>query len=144
MRATSPLLETGYQKAKGVMIIGSIEKVVRALQALGQDMRLKILKVLAADSHCVCELESIFGVSQPAISHHLGVLKDAGLVESMREGQWIFYKINREGVEDVLRLLSNFLLDSDMGEFPEMAEIMSKVEEIEKNPRAVCRRTSRG
>ena len=134
----------GIRKLKGVIIIGSIEQVARALQALGQDMRLKILKVLAADSHCVCELESILGVSQPAISHHLGVLKDAGLVESMREGQWIFYKINRAGIENVLRLLSNFLLDSDMDQFPEIAEIMSRVEEIKKNPRAVCRRTSRG
>lgn len=101
-----------------------------------------MLKVLAANSHCVCELETIFGVSQPAISHHLGVLRDAGLVESSREGQWVFYKMNRAGIEEVLRLLNSLLLDSDTDGFPEMAEIVKKVEEIEKNPRAVCRRTS--
>ena len=123
----------------GVIKIEPIEQVVRVLQALGQDTRLKIFKVLSLGMFCVCELEEIFGISQPAISHHLGILKDAGLVESCREGQWVLYKANLQRIAECQRLLEDFL-GTPIQELPGMKEIAEKVREIERNPRAPCKR----
>ncbi|NPV53209.1 MAG: winged helix-turn-helix transcriptional regulator [Firmicutes bacterium] len=118
-----------------------LEQVIRVLQALGQDTRLKILKVLSINSFCVCELEEIFGISQPAISHHLGILKDAGLVESSREGQWVFYKADKEGLEESWHMLDQFL-SAPIQDLPGMSEIVEKVREVERNPRTLCKRAN--
>lgn len=71
------------------------------LKAIGQATRLKIIFLLARGEHCVCELERILSVSQPAISQHMRVLKAAGLVSERREGQWIFYSLNATALKDV-------------------------------------------
>jgi DNA-binding transcriptional ArsR family regulator len=56
--------------------------------------RLRILCILSRAEICVCELESILGLSQPLISTHLKVLKGAGLVRERREGKWIYWFLN--------------------------------------------------
>jgi ArsR family transcriptional regulator len=53
----------------------------------------------AAGKVCVCELVPLFEVSQPTISHHLKVLRDAGIVESERQGLWSYYYV-RAGALD--------------------------------------------
>lgn len=113
----------------------AIEEVVRVFQALGQDTRFKILKVLSGRTLCVCELEEIFGITQPAISHHLAILKDAGLVDDSREGQWVFYKASVERLEECWHTLMG-ILDLPMDELAEMDEIAQRVKEIERNPKA--------
>ncbi|MGE5561522.1 MAG: ArsR/SmtB family transcription factor [Chloroflexota bacterium] len=62
--------------------------LAKAYRALGQPVRLKIIAALAAGELCVCELEQMLALTQPAISQHLKVLKEAGLVAERREGQW--------------------------------------------------------
>lgn len=73
-----------------------IEIVAQILKLLGDKTRLTMLKILDEGSCCVCEFVEIFQISQPAISQHLRKLKDMGLVDEERKGQWIFYSINRE------------------------------------------------
>lgn len=73
-----------------------IEIVAQILKLLGDKTRLTMLKILDECSCCVCEFVEIFQISQPAISQHLRKLKDMGLVDEERKGQWIFYSINRE------------------------------------------------
>jgi ArsR family transcriptional regulator len=59
---------------------------------------------------CVCEINEILNMSQPAVSHHLRILKQAGLVKISREGKWTYYSLNpevfaevfKEGTDDVL------------------------------------------
>lgn len=113
----------------------TIEEVVGAFQALGQDTRFKIFKVLSTNSFCVCELEEIFGISQPAISHHLAILKGAGLVDDSREGQWVFYKANVERIKECWHILAG-ILDSPIDGFAGMDEIAARVKEIQRNPKA--------
>lgn len=112
-----------------------IAEIVRVLQALGQDTRFKILRVLTAKSFCVCELEEIFGITQPAVSHHLGILKDAGLVGDSREGQWVFYKANLARIEEC-RCALEAIFGLPMREVTGMEGIAEKVKEIETNPKA--------
>jgi ArsR family transcriptional regulator len=57
--------------------------------------------IAVADEACVCDLTSPFDVSQPTISHHLKVLREAGLVDSERRGTWVWYRARREALDAV-------------------------------------------
>ncbi len=122
-----------------------IDEVVRVLQAIGQDTRLRILKVLASGTFCVCELEEILGITQPAISHHLAILKDAKLVEDSREGQWVFYRANLARVDECRRALEA-LFALPIEEVTGMEGMAERVREIATNPRAPrrCREPGAG
>ena len=73
-----------------------IDKVADILKLLGNETRLTMLKILDDHDCCVCEFVEIFQASQPSISQHICKLKDIGLVEEERRGQWIYYSINKE------------------------------------------------
>jgi ArsR family transcriptional regulator len=74
------------------------EQLSDDFQILGHPVRLQILDVLArhAGQVCVCDLEAAVPVKQPTVSHHLKLLREAGLVDSERHGQWAYYFIKRD------------------------------------------------
>lgn len=76
-------------------------------RALGDPIRLQLVDVLRkhAGRVCVCELTPLFDVGQPTVSHHLKVLRDAGIVDSERRGLWAYYYV----VPDSLKELSKWL-----------------------------------
>lgn len=76
---------------------------------LGDPTRLKIVKLLAMEEFCVCELVHLLGLSQPAVSQHLAKLRSAGLVRERRAGQWVFYRLDRERLEAALSGFLRFL-----------------------------------
>jgi ArsR family transcriptional regulator, arsenate/arsenite/antimonite-responsive transcriptional repressor len=72
-------------------------------RALADATRVAIVNRLSgAEELCVCDLTATFDLSQPTISHHLKILRDAGLVESSRRGTWAYYRLVPEAV-DALR-----------------------------------------
>ena len=79
------------------------------LKALGDPHRLRMLSIMAAqpagEPLCVCEIEGEFGLSQPTISHHLRVLREAGLVAVTKRGLWHYYAPLADGLAPVRRLL---------------------------------------
>jgi ArsR family transcriptional regulator len=76
------------------------EQVAGLLKALADPVRLRLMSMIAAaDETCVCELTDTFDVSQPTISHHLRVLREAGLVESERRGTWVYYWARPEALK---------------------------------------------
>lgn len=78
----------------------SAEQVAALLKAAADPTRLTMLALLAADPEpmCVCHLEAHFRLAQPTISHHLKVLREAGLVTSERRGAWVHYALDRPRV----------------------------------------------
>ena len=72
-------------------------------RALADPARVKIVNLLArADQPvCACEFEPALELSQPTVSHHLRVLREAGLVESSRRGTWAFYRLVPEAIEQL-------------------------------------------
>ncbi len=62
-------------------------------RVLGQPIRIQIILIIASYDACVCHMEAVLGVRQAGISQHLMVLKDAGLVQTHREGRNIFYRL---------------------------------------------------
>jgi ArsR family transcriptional regulator, arsenate/arsenite/antimonite-responsive transcriptional repressor len=78
----------------------TLDPDVRLLQALADPTRLAIVRQLAADSEvCACDFTACCSVSQPTVSHHLRVLREAGLVTSERRGTWIYYQLQPAAVE---------------------------------------------
>lgn len=66
-----------------------------SFKALADPVRLRLLSLIASfagGEACVCDLTDPFEVSQPTISHHLKVLREAGLIESERRGTWVYYR----------------------------------------------------
>jgi len=78
-------------------------------KAIGDPIRMQLLDVLRkhAGEVCVCELVPLFDLSQPTVSHHLKVLREAGLVGSERRGLWAYYYVNPEAMEELSTWLSN-------------------------------------
>ncbi|WP_280270086.1 ArsR/SmtB family transcription factor [Nocardia wallacei] len=65
-------------------------------KALADPVRLRVLSLIAARAGaevCVCELTPAFELSQPTISHHLKVLREAGLIDGERRGTWVYYRV---------------------------------------------------
>jgi ArsR family transcriptional regulator len=78
----------------------------RGFQALSDPTRLRILGLLEGGTRCVCELQS--GLSEIApnlLSHHLRVLREAGLVHAVRRGRWIDYSLNAEALEQLRKAI---------------------------------------
>ncbi|HTW20378.1 MAG TPA: metalloregulator ArsR/SmtB family transcription factor [Mycobacteriales bacterium] len=87
------------------------ETVVALLKALADPTRLRLMSLIAAsDEACVCDLNTTFDVSQPTISHHLRVLREAGLVESERRGTWVWYRARRDALAAVGGLFAERLV----------------------------------
>jgi DNA-binding transcriptional ArsR family regulator len=72
----------------------TLDPDIRLLAALADPTRLAIVRQLAADVEtCACDFTDCCDVGQPTVSHHLRVLREAGVVTSERRGQWIFYRL---------------------------------------------------
>jgi ArsR family transcriptional regulator len=79
-------------------------------RALGDATRLEMVGLLAARGKelCVCELEGHFDLSQPTVSHHLRILREAGIVSAERRGTWVYYSLEPR-VRETLRAFDALL-----------------------------------
>jgi ArsR family transcriptional regulator, arsenate/arsenite/antimonite-responsive transcriptional repressor len=85
------------------------ERIGVVAKALCDPVRVQLVDVLRkhAGKACVCELVPLFDLSQPTVSHHLKVLRDAGIVGSERRGLWAYYYVNPDSLEELSAWLSN-------------------------------------
>lgn len=74
-----------------------LEKI---LKALADGNRLRIVNLLMRGELCVCEIEDILGLSQTNVSRHLNKLSQASLLDSRKQAQWVFYRINNDFMEE--------------------------------------------
>ncbi len=80
--------------------------VAERFRALSDATRVRMLNLLARNAElCVCDLQANFELSQPTISHHLSLLKKAGLVESDVRGRWAFYRARPETINELAQVL---------------------------------------
>src|SRR5687768_1202846 len=84
------------------------ERMAAVAKALGDPVRVQLVDVLrkAAGKVCVCELVPLFDLSQPTVSHHLKVLRQAGIVDSERRGLWAYYYVLPDALEELSEWLS--------------------------------------
>jgi ArsR family transcriptional regulator, arsenate/arsenite/antimonite-responsive transcriptional repressor len=75
------------------------DELAARFKALADPTRVAIINALStAEEVCVCNLTETFDLSQPTISHHLKILREAGLVESSRRGTWAYYRLVPEAI----------------------------------------------
>jgi ArsR family transcriptional regulator len=87
--------------ASGALVRGAIDAAQAGafapmFKALGDPVRLRLLSMIASAGNgevCVCDLTGAFHLTGPTISHHLKVLREAGLVDSDRRGTWVYYRL---------------------------------------------------
>lgn len=103
---------------------------VKVLKALADENRLQIIRQLGRRSVCVCEMESLLSLSQPAVSHHLRILREAGLVTHMRQGKWIFYSLDRSRFMALLEKLHVLAPSSGSTESADLVQICEACEQI--------------
>ncbi len=83
--------------------------VAAKLKALADPIRLRLFSLVASHAGgeaCVCDISGDFDVTQPTISHHLKVLKDAGLLASERRASWVYYSVVPEALRNLSSVLS--------------------------------------
>jgi DNA-binding transcriptional ArsR family regulator len=81
---------------------GSFGRLEDFFAALGDATRLRMLKLIADEELCSCEVMAALGLTQPTTSHHLGILERAGLLSSRRAGKWVFYKITNPKIRGLV------------------------------------------
>lgn len=81
-------------------------RLLTLLQALADEKRLAVVDILRDGEHCVCDLQEVVGASQSLLSHHLRVLREAGVVSDRKDGRWVHYSVVPEALEEVERFLS--------------------------------------
>jgi ArsR family transcriptional regulator len=86
-------------------------------KALSDPARLRILEFLwrpdaaccsLQDKVCACDLETLLGLSQPSVSHHMKILVQADLVTAEKEGRWVYYRVNRARFRELSQFLGQF------------------------------------
>jgi ArsR family transcriptional regulator, arsenate/arsenite/antimonite-responsive transcriptional repressor len=83
--------------------------LAQVFKALGDPVRLRLVSLIGAHQGgqvCVCELNTAFDLTQPTISHHLKVLREAGIIDCERSGTWVYYWLVPAALERMSALLS--------------------------------------
>ena len=87
-----------------------MKKLTNIIKSLSDETRLRVIKLLEERELCVCELIQVLDMSQPRISRHLRVLKNAGLVDDRREGKWVYYSLcngtDNEEIKAILKTIA--------------------------------------
>jgi ArsR family transcriptional regulator len=83
-------------------------RMAAVAKALGDPVRLQLVDVLRkhAGTVCVCELVPLFDISQPTLSHHLKILRQAGIVDSERRGLWAYYYVLPDALKELTAWLT--------------------------------------
>jgi len=86
-----------------------MRELMLVLKAVADKNRMRILKMLERKSMCVCELAAVLNIKQPSVSKHLVILKNAGLIQDDRSGQWIDYSLCRERINQYAPVIRDAL-----------------------------------
>lgn len=97
-------------------------------KALADSTRLRILNLLLQGELCVCDIQCVLGISQPAASRHLAYLKNSGMVLDKRDGYRIFYRLAEVPKDEVRRLLYDFLRDA----YREQSQLKDDIERLKE------------
>ncbi|MGW6693836.1 ArsR/SmtB family transcription factor [Rhodococcus sp. NPDC054953] len=84
--------------------------LARMFKALGDPVRLRMLSLIASHERgeaCVCDISPAFDLSQPTISHHLKVLREASLLDCERRGTWVYYRVIPSALAQLSAVLSS-------------------------------------
>jgi len=115
-----------------------MKELVKVFKAVGDPNRIRILKMLQKKKMCVCELSAVLGITQPSVSRHLSMMRDAGIVRDERDGQWINYELCEEKVNQYAPVIMRYLKDW-INDSPRIKEDAAKLKHL--NREQLCKKT---
>lgn len=93
------------------------KKTALIFKALGDENRIRILKLLRSGEKCACRILEELSITQPTLSHHMKILCDSELVIGRKDGKWIHYSLSAKGAETAVKslkeLTKSVICDSD-------------------------------
>jgi len=93
-----------------------MQDLIKALKALSDETRLRIMKILLEKESCVCEIMQALDISQTRASRNLGILQDVGFLKSRRDGLWVVYSVDWQAVNRHAISLAKLLKSSPLSE----------------------------
>lgn len=109
-------------------------------KALADETRVRTLLALRQGELCVCQITELFGLAPSTVSKHLSLLFQAGLVESRKEGRWIYYKLPGKSAAVEVREALDWV-EKSLGSSPQVLEDNKKLKKILKqDPTDLCKR----
>lgn len=107
MRAAASIVDTSTQVDLSSGMTNEIldEGLLQRFQAVAEETRFGIVRLLADGERCVCELQDEMEAGQSRLSFHLRKLKDAGVVSDRRDGRWVYYSLVPESLEEMRAFL---------------------------------------
>ncbi len=109
-----------------------MRELVKVFKALGDKNRLRILKMLQHKKMCVCELSAALGITRPSVSRHLGLMKDAGLVQDERNGQWIDYSLCEDIINEYASVIQSHL-NKWINDDPKIRDDIKKIKKLNRD-----------
>ncbi len=100
---------------------------IEIFKALGDENRIRILNLLMREELCVCEIETMLGMTQSNASRHLNKLKNAGIITSDKKSQWVYYGINNEFIKE-----NNLLYEFLKNKINENVQCLKDAERLKK------------
>lgn len=122
---------------------GQAARMSRALKAVSDENRIRILSVLVTGEHCVTDLVNHLAIDQPKVSHHLAILRGAGVIRSRRDGRHINYSVRpmvhkrehgADGATDVFDLGDLSVCFRFTSEAPAVRTVMAPIEAAAAEP----------
>ncbi len=108
--------------------------------ALADETRVRTLLALRQGELCVCQITELFGLAPSTISKHLSLLFQAGLVESRKDGRWIYYKLPGKAASVAVRDALSWV-ENALGNSPQASEDRQRLKKILKqDPTDLCKR----
>jgi ArsR family transcriptional regulator len=95
-RVELPVVQCCSPLVREPLDAGRAVELARVFKAMGDPVRLRLLSLIASHEGgeaCVCDLTGVFDLTGPTISHHLKVLREAGLISGERRGTWVYYRV---------------------------------------------------
>jgi ArsR family transcriptional regulator len=110
-----------------------MKNLIRALRAMADEPRMTILCVLSIrGAVCVSHLQEAMKTPQPTVSRYLSILRNAGLLESERRGQWVYYSLNHDDDSLVIEMIQR--ASEQLKESTKIKRIMDRLDKLEQQP----------
>jgi ArsR family transcriptional regulator len=110
--------EAGPSSGEGDVTEAGSAALAQTLKALAHPARVRIMEIIheRGGEICVCEFAGRLDLSQPTISHHLKILREAGLIESRQQGTWVYHTVRRDAVAALAESLGVWSRRPETGE----------------------------
>jgi DNA-binding transcriptional ArsR family regulator len=122
----------------------SFRDTLAALKAIGDENRLRALLACSEQELCVCQITELLQLAPSTVSKHMSILRQADLVDSRKEGRWIYYRLSTESAPAPVQALVA-TLRAQLGDDPKWQRDQTVLKEIlATDPEELCRRQSKG